>query len=109
MATSTPSGTPSDAALPARPDADQPAQPTQAAQNGDQAALYRARDKAAGHEAVCVSHQLPTATLRRSLTGLKLPHLPTAANRMCNHASLSSFYFHDDALVGWSYAELAGQ
>ncbi len=32
-----------------------------------QAALYRARDHAKGHEAVCVSHQLPTATLRRSL------------------------------------------
>jgi broad specificity phosphatase PhoE len=74
-----------------------------------QAALYRARDKAIGHEAVCVSHQLPTATLRRSLTGQTLHHLPTAANRMCNHASLTSFYFHDEALVGWSYAELAGQ
>ena len=74
-----------------------------------QAALYRARDQAIGHEAVCVSHQLPTATLRRSLTGQTLHHLPTAANRMCNHASLTSFYFHDEALVGWSYAELAGR
>jgi broad specificity phosphatase PhoE len=74
-----------------------------------QAALFRARDHAMGHEAVCVSHQLPTATLRRSLTGQTLHHLPTAANRMCNHASLTSFYFHDEALVGWSYAELAGQ
>ncbi|MDT5111497.1 MAG: hypothetical protein QOK33_3425 [Mycobacterium sp.] len=72
-------------------------------------ALYRARDKARGHEAVCVSHQLPVATLRRSLTGLPLHHLPTSANRMCNHASLTSFYFHDEELVGWSYAELAGQ
>ena len=26
---------------------------------------------------------------------------------MCNLASLTSFYFHDDALVGWGYAELA--
>ena len=66
-------------------------------------------DAAGDREAVCVSHQLPTATLRRSLTDQSLPHLPTAANRMCNHASLTSFYFHDDALVGWSYAELAGQ
>lgn len=74
-----------------------------------QAALYRARDKARGHEAVCVSHQLPVATLRRSLTGRTLHHLPTAANRMCNHASLTSFYFHDDDVIGWSYAELAGQ
>ena len=74
-----------------------------------QGALYRARDKAVGHEAVCVSHQLPVATLRRSLTGLPLHHLPTAAKRMCNHASLTSFYFHDEELVGWSYAELAGK
>lgn len=74
-----------------------------------QAALHRARAKASGHEAVCVSHQLPVATLRRALTGQPLPHLPTAANRMCTHASVTSFYFHDDQVVGWSYAELAGQ
>lgn len=74
-----------------------------------QAALHRARAKGAGHEAVCVSHQLPVATLRRSLTGQTLHHLPTAANRMCNLASLTSFYFHDDEVVGWGYSELAGQ
>ena len=32
------------------------------------AALQRARIKAAGHEAVCVSHQLPVETLRRAMT-----------------------------------------
>lgn len=74
-----------------------------------QAALYRARAKGAGHESVCVSHQLPVETLRRSLTGKPLHHLPTAGSRMCNLASLTSFYFHDDELVGWGYAELAGQ
>jgi broad specificity phosphatase PhoE len=71
------------------------------------AALERARAKAAGHEAVCVSHQLPVETLRRSMTKQNLHHFPT--RRLCNLASLTSFYFHDDLLVGWGYAELAGQ
>ena len=72
------------------------------------AALERARVKAAGHEAVCVSHQLPVETLRRAMTKQSLHHFPT--RRLCNLASLTSFYFHDDDLVsGWGYAELAGQ
>ncbi len=41
------------------------------------AALHRARIKAAGHEAVCVSHQLPVETLRRAMTGKTLHHFPT--------------------------------
>ena len=71
------------------------------------AALERARVKAAGHEAVCVSHQLPVETLRRAMTKQSLHHFPT--RRLCNLASLTSFYFHDDDFVGWGYAELAGQ
>ncbi|HXA10786.1 MAG TPA: histidine phosphatase family protein, partial [Mycobacterium sp.] len=71
------------------------------------AALHRARIKAAGHEAVCVSHQLPVETLRRAMTGQPLHHFPT--RRLCNLASLTSFYFHGDSYVGWGYAELAGQ
>lgn len=71
------------------------------------AALYRARAQAAGHEAVCVSHQLPVETLRRAITEKPLHHFPT--KRLCNLASLTSFYFHDDVYVGWGYAELAGQ
>jgi len=71
------------------------------------AALERARVKGAGHEAVCVSHQLPVETLRRSMTKQNLHHFPT--RRLCNLASLTSFYFHDDRMVGWGYAELAGQ
>lgn len=70
------------------------------------AALHRARVQAAGHEAVCVSHQLPVETLRRAMTGKALHHFPT--RRMCNLASLTSFYFHDAELVGWGYSELAG-
>jgi broad specificity phosphatase PhoE len=71
------------------------------------AAVDRARIKGAGHEAVCVSHQLPVETLRRAMTDKNLHHFPT--HRMCNLASLTSFYFHDDRLVGWGYAELAGR
>ena len=71
------------------------------------AALDRARSKAAGHEAVCVSHQLPVETLRRAMNSKPLHHFPT--RRMCNLASLTSFYFHADTYVGWGYAELAGQ
>jgi broad specificity phosphatase PhoE len=71
------------------------------------AAAHRARIKAAGHEAVCVSHQLPVETLRRAMTGQPLPHFPT--RRMCNLASLTSFYFHGDTYVGWGYSELAGK
>ena len=29
--------------------------------------------------------------------------------RLCNLASLTSFYFHGDVCVGWGYAELAGK
>jgi broad specificity phosphatase PhoE len=71
------------------------------------AALHRARIKAAGHEAVCVSHQLPVETLRRAMNEKTLHHFPT--RRMCNLASLTSFYFHGDDNVGWGYSELAGQ
>ncbi|BBX34639.1 phosphoglycerate mutase [Mycolicibacterium mageritense] len=69
------------------------------------AALNRAREKAAGHEAVCVSHQLPVETLRRAMTGRKLPHLPLPHSRLCNLASLTSFTFDGDRLVRWGYTE----
>lgn len=71
------------------------------------AALERARIQGAGHEAVCVSHQLPVETLRRAMTDKPLHHFPT--RRMCNLASVTSFYFDDDRYAGWGYAELAGQ
>lgn len=69
------------------------------------AALNRAREKAAGHEAVCVSHQLPVETLRRAMTGRKLAHLPLPHSRLCNLSSLTSFTFDDDRLVRWGYSE----
>lgn len=70
-------------------------------------ALDRARINGSGHEAVCVSHQLPVETLRRAMNSQPLHHFPT--RRMCNLASVTSFYFDDDAYVGWGYAELGGR
>jgi broad specificity phosphatase PhoE len=72
-----------------------------------QRAVYRARAVGDGHEVVCVSHQLPVETLRRAMTDKPLHHFPT--RRMCNLASVTSFYFDGDTCVGWGYAELAGQ
>lgn len=69
------------------------------------AAMHRAREKAAGHEAVCVSHQLPVETLRRAMTGRKLAHLPLPHSRLCNLSSITSFTFDDDKLIRWGYTE----
>lgn len=70
------------------------------------AAVYRARQLAAGHEAVCVSHQLPIWTLRRFLEGHRLWHNPT--KRQCSLASLTSLVFQDEHLVAIRYAEPTG-
>ena len=69
-------------------------------------AIDKARVKAAGHEAVCVSHQLPIWTLRRHLTGKRLWHDPR--RRQCGLASLTSFVFDGDRLVDVAYSEPAG-
>jgi broad specificity phosphatase PhoE len=68
-------------------------------------ALYAARDAAAGHEAVCVSHQLPIWTLRMAIEGKRLWHDPR--RRQCALASLTSFHFDGDRLVDIGYAEPA--
>lgn len=69
------------------------------------AALHAARDRAAGHEAVCVSHQSPIWILRRYAEGRKLWHDPR--KRQCALASLTSFHFDGERLTGISYAEPA--
>ena len=69
------------------------------------AALMAAREAAEGHEAVCVSHQLPIWTLRRHLEHKRLWHDPR--KRQCGLASLTSFHFDDTALVGIGYREPA--
>jgi broad specificity phosphatase PhoE len=70
------------------------------------AAVHAARDAAAGHEALCVSHQLPIWTLRRFAEHKRLWHDPR--KRRCALASLTSFHYEDDQLVGIGYTEPAG-
>ncbi len=69
------------------------------------AALAMARLSAEGHEAICVSHQLPIWTLRRALEGRRLWHDPRG--RQCGLASLTSFHFEDEKLTNITYAEPA--
>src|SRR3954471_20187573 len=69
------------------------------------AALQAARVAAEGHEAVCVSHQLPIWTLRRYVEGKRLWHDPR--KRQCGLASLTSFRFEGARVVGVDYAEPA--
>ena len=68
-------------------------------------AIATARDAARGHEALCVSHQLPIWTLRRFVTGQHLWHDPR--KRQCALASLTSFTYVGDDLVTVSYEEPA--
>ena len=69
------------------------------------AALLAARARAEGHEAVCVSHQLPIWTLRRHLEGKRLWHDPR--RRQCALASLTSFHFDGTTLVDITYSSPA--
>jgi broad specificity phosphatase PhoE len=69
-------------------------------------AAYRARAAADGHEALCVSHQLPIWTLRRFLQAKTLWHHP--GHRQCSLASLTSLVFNDEELVDVVYSEPAG-
>ncbi|MFG1639455.1 histidine phosphatase family protein [Amycolatopsis sp. NPDC049252] len=69
-------------------------------------AVHRAREVAEGHEALCVSHQLPIWTLRRFLEGKKLWHDPR--RRQCSLASLTSLVFDGDELREIVYSEPAG-
>ncbi|MBB5954734.1 broad specificity phosphatase PhoE [Saccharothrix tamanrassetensis] len=69
-------------------------------------AVQRARAAAEGHEAVCVSHQLPIWTLRRFLEGKRMWHDPR--RRECSLASLTSLVFEGEELVKLVYTEPAG-
>lgn len=70
------------------------------------AAVQDARAAAEGHEALCVSHQLPIWTLRRFLEGRPLWHDPR--KRECGLASLTSIAFDGSTYDGITYAEPAG-
>ncbi len=69
-------------------------------------AVDKARARAAGHEAVCVSHQLPVWTTRLFLTGRKLWHNPR--RRQCSVASVTSLVYEGDRLIDVLYSEPAG-
>jgi broad specificity phosphatase PhoE len=68
-------------------------------------AMETARERAAGHEALIVSHQLPIWIVRSAIEDRRLWHDPR--KRQCSLASLTSFTFHGDAIVSIGYAEPA--
>jgi len=69
------------------------------------AALLEARRRAEGHEAVCVSHQLPIWVLRRHLEGRRLWHDPR--RRECALASVTSVHFRGESVVDITYTSPA--
>ena len=69
------------------------------------AAVLDVRTAAEGHEAVCVSHQLPIWTLRRFVERRTLWHHP--GRRECALASITSLRFEGTKLAGVDYAEPA--
>jgi broad specificity phosphatase PhoE len=69
------------------------------------AALESAREKAEGHEAVAVSHQLPIWMLRSYVERRRLFHDPR--KRQCGLASITSFHFTGTKITGIGYTEPA--
>ncbi|MDP9417879.1 MAG: histidine phosphatase family protein [Actinomycetota bacterium] len=69
------------------------------------AAMATARDAARGHEALLVSHQLPIWIVRSAVEGRRLWHDPR--QRQCSLASLTSFTYAGDEIVGVGYSEPA--
>jgi broad specificity phosphatase PhoE len=70
------------------------------------AAAAEAAREASGHEAVCVSHQLPIWVTRLSVEGRRLWHDPR--NRQCALGSVTSLTFVGDRVVDLSYAAPSG-
>jgi broad specificity phosphatase PhoE len=70
------------------------------------AAAADAARAASGHEAVCVSHQLPIWVTRRSVEGRKLWHDPR--RRQCSLGSVTSLTYTGDTISAVSYAEPSG-
>lgn len=69
------------------------------------AAMHDAREAAAGHEALIVSHQLPIWTARSYIEARRLWHDPR--KRQCSLASLTTFTYDDDRVVSVAYSEPA--
>jgi broad specificity phosphatase PhoE len=70
------------------------------------AAVYDARDAAAGHEAVVVSHQLPIWITRLACEKKSFLHDPR--RRQCTLCSVTSLHFSGEDLTQVSYSEPAG-
>jgi broad specificity phosphatase PhoE len=70
------------------------------------AAIADAAAAAAGHEAVCVSHQLPIWTARQSAAGRRLWHNPNS--RQCALGSVTTLMFSGDHLAAVHYATPSG-
>jgi broad specificity phosphatase PhoE len=70
------------------------------------AAAAAAAAAAGGHEAVCVSHQLPIWVTRRSAEGRRLWHDPR--RRQCALGSVTSLKFVGGVVTSVSYAEPSG-
>ncbi|MDI3385883.1 histidine phosphatase family protein [Streptomyces sp. B-S-A8] len=68
-------------------------------------ALDAAKDAARGHEAVCVSHQLPIWIVRSFVERRRLWHDPR--RRQCTLASLTTFTYRGDKIVSVGYSEPA--
>lgn len=68
-------------------------------------ALGAARDAARGHEAVCVSHQLPIWVTRCFAERRRLWHDPR--RRQCSLASLTTFTYRGDKIISVGYSEPA--
>jgi broad specificity phosphatase PhoE len=70
------------------------------------AAVADARDSAAGHEAVLITHQLPIEVARRKAEGTRLWHRPD--RRRCALASITSLVYDGARLLRIDYTEPAG-
>lgn len=70
------------------------------------AAVAAAREAAYGHEAVCVSHQLPIWVARRAIERRRLWHRPD--RRECALASVTSVTYSGKTIVAVDYHEPAG-
>ena len=70
------------------------------------AAVKDAARAAQGHEAVCVSHQLPIWVTRRAAEGRRLWHDPR--RRECALGSVTSLIFTGDRVTGVRYAAPSG-
>ena len=70
------------------------------------AAVTEVAVAADGHEAVCVSHQLPIWVTRRFIEGRPLWHDPR--RRQCALGSVTSLTFSDGKISSVRYAEPSG-